>query len=275
MIMQTSSSSSVNKFEGPYGLVESNTLVPRWTYPIKPGQIRQVEAWELDTLPNASVPVRMVNDIHAIHSTPIEEQDDTIDLDAEAAAIAKTESRLLIKPKLNKIRARKDKDYTGPENVFTVGDEIIDDTLDSVDAHTKKFRGHFLRQVFSPLLGYDIAAGEAEAIARDCLETDLEIDSELVPYIERIGLANIIGSMLEESKSVPDSVRADVIKDWLIKSFDDIRAQTKGQTAVDKLRGQLRRLVHGNDDMIAKGPGIGSTRGFSDLRKQQRENGKA
>lgn len=252
-------------------------MIPRWTYPVKHGQIRQVEAWELDKLSNTVAPVRMVNDIHAIHNTIEEDYDDSIDLDAEAEAHSKTESRLLIKPRLNKLRSRKDENYSGPENVFTVGDDVIDETLDSVEAHSKTFREYMLHQVFSPILGYDIAAGEVEAIARDCLQTELTIDSELVPYLERIGLANIISVMMSKSESVPESVRADVIKDWLIKSFDDVRAEHKAKSgSMNTLRAQMRRLMQGNDDLIAKqGVGIGSTRGFSDYRKQQQENGQA
>lgn len=272
--MLTSSCSPVSNFEGPYGLVESDKMIPRWTYPVTHGQIRRVEPWELDKLSNTVTPVRMVNDIHAIHSTPVEDYDDSIDLDEEAAAYSKTESRLLIKPRLNQIRSRKDENYSGPENVFTVNDAIIDETLDSVDSHSKAFRDYLLHQVFSPILGFDIAAGEVEAIARDCLKTELEIDSELVPYLERIGLANIIGVMLAKSESVPEAVRADVIKDWLIKSFDDVRAAHKLKG--NSLRDQIRRLMHGNDDLIVKGGvGIGTTRGFSEYRKQQTENGQA
>lgn len=274
--MQISSCSAVGKFEGPYGLVDSDKLVPRWTYPVKHGRIRQVEAWEIDTLPNSSMPVRMVNDIHAIHNTPVEDHADAIDLDAEAEAISKTESRLLIKPRLDQVRARHNEDYTGPENVFNVEDKIIDSTLDSIDDHAKAIREYLLHQVFSPILGFDIAAGEAEAIARDCLQTDLEIDSELVPYMERIGLANIMSMMLCKSESVPEQVRADVIKDWLIKSFDDVRAEHKSKHAPNSLRDQIRRLMHKNEDMMAtKGVGLGTTRNLSDVRKQQQDNGNA
>lgn len=266
----------MGKLETPYGLIESDNLIPRWTYPVKHGQIRRVESWELDSLPNTTTPVRMVNDIHAIHNTEVEEYDDTIDLDAEAAAISKTESRLLIKPKLNQIRNRKDKDHSGPENVFNVSSEVIDQTLDTIESNSDKFREHFLKNIFSPILGYDIAAGEAEAIARDCLKTELTIDSELVPYIERIGLANIMGSMFKDSNDIPELVRQDVLKDWLIKSFDDIRLDHISKLGGHKLRDQIRRLMHGNDELVAKGgPGIGTTRGFSEARKQQRENGQA
>ncbi|QZE59247.1 hypothetical protein MPK66_gp003 [Erwinia phage pEa_SNUABM_2] len=273
MTMQISSYSAVSNFEGPYGLVESDQMIPRWSYPVKHGQVRRVEAWELDTLPNATQQVRMVNDIHAIHNTPVEDYDDALDLDEEAATISKTESRLLIKPRLDEVRARKNKDHLSPENVFSVTDEVIDGALDSIDAYSETFRDYLMHHVFSPILGFDIAAGEVEAIAKDCLKTDLEIDSELVPYIERVGLANVLGVMLSKSNSVPESVRADVLKDWLIKAFDDVRAEHKLKG--NSLREQIRRLMHGNNDLVAKGPGIGTTRGFSDYRKQMTENGQA
>lgn len=266
---------TTKKFEGPYGLVETAQLIPRWTYPIKHGQVKSVSAWELNTLENIVTPVRMINDIHVMHNREYEDNEDAIDLDEDAEALSKTESRLLIKPRLNQIRARGKQDHISPENVFDVDSEVIDQTIDTINDQAAKFRRHFLDSVFSPILGYDIAAGEAEAIARDCLKTDLEIDSELVPYIERIGLANIIGSMMEESKSVPEAVRADVLKDWLIKSFDDIRADLKGDKTFHKMKAQMRRLMHGNDELVAKGTGIGTTRGMSEVRNRQKENGQA
>lgn len=275
--MPTSTSSIVRKnFEGPYGLLESDTLVPRWTYPIVHGVVRKVEAWELHSLSNTSAPVRMVADIHVIHSNTYEETDDGLNLDAEAEASSKTESRLLIKPKLSKIRARWGKTDIGPENLFSVDETVVNATIDTIEHNAQKFRKHFLNGVFAPLLGYDIAAGEAEAIARDCLETDLEIDSEIVPYMERIGLANILGSLLKESKNIPRAVRADILKDWMVKAFDEVRAEHKTNKTSSKMLAQLRRLVHANDGMIAQpGAGIGSTRGFSEARKTRKENGEA
>lgn len=262
-------------YEGPYGLVESDNMVPRWSYPVKHGQVRAVEAWELNKMDNITAPVRMVRDIHAIHSIPVEEPDDLLDLDEEAEKISKTESRLLIKPRLNEVRSRKYKDHIGPENVFTVEGDVIDGALDSIDEFSSTFREHLLRNVFSAVLGFDIAAGEVEAISKDCLKTDLEIDSELVPYIERVGIANIIGVMLSKSESVPEAVRSDVLKDWLIKSFDDVRIEYKTKTGDNKLRDRIRRLMHGNDELVAKGTGIGTARGFTEYRKKQNENGQA
>lgn len=258
-------------YESPYGVIESERLVPRWTKPIVHGRVRQVLDWQLDVLTNSVREASLVNDIHAIHQNQVVQHDDEqLDLDAEFDAQEKTASRLLIRPKLNKIRNRNRKDETGPENVFDVTPETIDREVSRIDRKSRKIRKLLLGNVVANMLGYDIAAGETEAIARDCLQTEIEIDDELVPYMERIGLANILGSFLKDSEHIPESVKADVLKDLMIKWMDDIRVEAKNKSKSNF----LRRLKHEYDDLIAQpsGPSLGTTRGLSEQRKRE-QNG--
>lgn len=259
-------------YESPYGVIESANLVPRWTKSVVHGSVRRVEEWELEVLTNSVREVSFVNDIHAIHQNQVVEadDDDQLDLDAELTAQEKTASRLLIKPKLHKIRNRNRKDETGPENVFDVSDKTIDREVRRIDNKSRKIRRLLLGNVVSTMIGYDIAAGETEAIARDCLQTPVEIDDELVPYMERIGLANILGSFLADSEHIPEQVKSDVLKDLLIKWFDDTRNEDKAKNK----SGYLRRLKQEFDGLIAQqsGPSLGTTRGFSELRKRE-QNG--
>lgn len=256
-------------YESPYGVIESDSLVPRWTKSAPHGTVRQVELWELEFLTNSVRETSLVNDIHAIHQNQVEDyaDEEQLDLDAELDAQEKTASRLLIRPKLNKIRNRNRQDATGPENVFDVTPETISREVNRIDKKSRKIRKLLLGNVVANMLGYDIAAGETEAIARDCLQTSIEIDDELVPYMERIGLANILGSFLHDSEHIPESVKSDVLKDLMIKWMDDVRAEAK-----NKNKSQLlRRLKHEFEDLVAKpsGPSLGTTRGFSERRKQE------
>lgn len=257
------------QYESPYGVIESERLVPRWTKPVQHQTVRKVEFWELDVLTNSVREASLVNDIHAIHQNQVVDyaDEEQLDLDAEFDAQEKTASRLLIRPKLNKIRNRNKQDETGPENVFDVTPEQIDREVNAIDRKSRKIRKLLLGNIVSNMLGYDIAAGETEAIARDCLQTAIEIDDELVPYMERIGLANILGSFLHDSKFIPESVKSDVLKDLMIKWMDDVRNEGK-----NKQKSQfLRRLKHEYEDLIAKpsGPSLGTTRGFSEQRKRE------
>lgn len=258
-------------YEGPYGIIETERLVPRWQHKIQHGMVREVESWTIGALPNIVSEAPLVNDIHAIHQNQVTDYDDAdqIDLDAEATAQQKTNSRLLIKPKLKKIRNRSRKDDFSPENVFDVTAETLDTTVQHIETSAREMRDLLLDNVVSTMLGYDIAAGEAEAISRDCLETQVEIDDELVPYLERIGLGNILGKMLANSTHIPEAVRNEVLKDLMNKWMEDVRQEFKNKNKSNL----LRRLRHEYSDLVAQSPqqapSIGTTRGFSELRKRE------
>lgn len=258
-------------YESPYGIMESQDLVPRWTKSIVHGQVRKVDPLELDISHKLVRKVDLVRDIHAIHSNQVIDDEDAeqLDLDEEYAAQEKTAGRLLIKPRLKNLRSRNNQDENGPENVFSVSPEMVDKQIRRIDKSSVAIRKLLLNNVVSGILGYDIAAGETEAIARDCLKTDIEIDDELVPYIERIGLANIIGKIMHDSEYIPDTVKSDVMKDLLIKWFDDTRGEHKGA----KKSQLLRRLKHEYADLVAQpvGATLGTRRGLSEYNK--RDNG--
>lgn len=257
--------------EGPYGIIETDVLVPRWTFPINKNQrVKRVEHWELGRLSGTVSRVRMVNDIHTIHKETEEqiharesESETEIDLGTEATAFAKTGTRLLIKPKLRALRDRSKTDEIGPENIINVTDDEINKDIDRIERVSKTIRKHFMRTTIPRLIGFDIAAGETEAIVRDCLKTPLEIDDELVEYIALIGDADLLGSFLGESKNVPELVLTDVLKDFLIKGFDEIRALNK----LKHSKNMFRRLQSDYEGMTARQ--LGSAKGLSTMKKQQ------
>lgn len=256
--------------EGPYGLIESDELIPRWTYPIRKQKITRVEDWEIGPLPNVISAARMVNDIHSIHKGP-EDETEHIDLDAEAEAYAKTGSRLSIKPRLHEIRNRSKSDDFGPENVIDIDADQVDGYIDNIERHSRRFKKMLLRNTVSRMLGFDIAAGETEAIARDCLKTDVEIDDDMVPYIEAIGNAEMVADMMKEGGKIPEVVMNDVLKEMLNKSFEDNRLLNKVKEAQ-----KMRRMNHEFDGLVAR-PSIGMTRGLSDVKskKKKQEDGQA
>lgn len=234
-------------------------MIPRWTFPCD-NTIKHVEeGWMLGDATNSVTPVRKEHAIHKIHDNQYDYEGlDEIDLDDSADAIQKTESRLLIRPELRGLRRRASKNEIGAENVVNVSDEKVDEIIDSIESRADRFRASMLSKTIPLLLGYDIAAGESEAIVRDLLKTDIEIDDELVGYISRVTVADMIGETLSECPNVPESVRADVLKDWLIKSFDGVRTEQ----ANAKKSGLLHRLKNDYENMIATGK-LGTSRGLS------------
>lgn len=236
-------------------------MVPRWSFPCD-NSIKQVEeSWMLGDMSNTIAPVRKERGIHKIHNQDFDYGTDEIDLDETADAIQKTENRLLIRPELHRIRNRSNKDGVSSENVIEVSDDQVTDIIDHVEEKADTFRSLFLRRSIPLLLGYDIAAGESEAVVRDILKTDIEIDDELLGYIGSVTLADMISETMKTCDNIPDSVRADVLKDWLIKSFDGVRAERSGAQKSNL----LRRLKNEYDGIIANGqmPLLGTARGLS------------
>lgn len=237
-------------------------MVPRWSFPCD-NSIKQVEeSWMLGDMSNTISPVRKERGIHKIHNLDVDYgTDDEIDLDETADAIQKTENRLLIRPELHRIRNRSNKDGISSENVIEVSDDQVTDIIDNVEEKADTFRSLFLRRSIPLLLGYDIAAGESEAVVRDILKTDIEIDDELLGYIGSVTLADMISETMKTCDNIPDNVRADVLKDWLIKSFDGVRSERSGAQKSNL----LRRLMNGHDGIIANGqmPLLGTARGLS------------
>lgn len=237
-------------------------MVPRWSFPCD-NSIKQVEeSWMIGDMSNTVSPVRKERGIHKIHNQDFDYgTDDEIDLDETADAIQKTENRLLIRPELHRIRNRSNKDGVSSENVIEVSDDQVTDIIDHVEEKADTFRSLFLRRSVPLLLGYDIAAGESEAVVRDILKTDIEIDDELLGYIGSVTLADMISETMKTCDNIPDNVRADVLKDWLIKSFDGVRNERSGMQKSNL----LRRLMNGHDGIIANGqmPLLGTARGLS------------
>jgi len=256
----------LSKFESPYGVMESEKMVPSWSFPCD-GTISEVEeSWMLGDMSNAVSPVRMVREIHKIHQHEFDYgNDEEIDLDESADAIQKTESRLLIRPELKRLRSRAKANDIGADNVIDVSDEQITTILDSVEGKADGFRNLLLKRTVPLLLGYDIAAGESEAVVRDILKTDIEIDDELVEYIGRVSIADMLAETLKSCENIPESVRSDVLKDWLIKSFDGVRTEKSNEKSRANKSSLLRRMKSEYDNMKANGaPMIGTSRGLSD-----------
>lgn len=260
-------------YEGPFGLVEDGEMEPRWTNPLIEG-CRRVEAHEIGDLPNTVTPVRMQRSLHKIHSTPSEvpvTDEEIIDLSEEERAAEKTLNRLLIKPRLNRIRDRSKSDDIQPENIVNVSDKEVQSVIARIEKKAKKYRTHFLSDLLPNILGYDIAAGEAEAIARDTLETEMAIDDEMVDYIERIGVCAVLTQTMKDKKKIfSQDFISQVMSQWLTSSFDDVRETRKAKEKSNGKRGQFRRLMQEYEGLIArKDNAAHSPVGYSRARPQR------
>lgn len=248
--------------DGPYGVIEQE-LSPRWTRPVRGGKVTKVESWELGYVTGKTTKVRMVAPMTIAASKSRQLQ--SIDIDEEATRLSKTESRLLIKPIISKLRSRSGSDDFSPTNLIDFPQEELTESLDHLDKSTKIFRRALLNEATSMLMAYDTAAGETEAIVRDCLETEIEIDNELTDYIEQIGNANILAAAFGQCTHLPEANKEKVLEEFLLKAFDEIRIQhkSKGRIAL------MRRLQADNEHLVAKHE-VGAIR---NLAGRQNSNG--
>lgn len=244
----------------PYGILDGD-LEPRWTFGRCTGRVEAVDF--LEDLPNAVVPARMQQKIHKISGDNFEE-DTFIDLTQGEEEAARKSSRVLIRPNLERIRDRNKADDIEPENIVPVTDKEIKKTIKKIEQNASVMRKHFLEEVIPLMVGYDIAAGEAEAIARDELETNMAIDSEIAYYLERATVCSLLSRMLRK-KFTKEFVEKHMGQ-WLDLEFAAVREQVSKEKQA-AMRGQAkRRLMDQYGDLIAQRKGstepapIGMTR---------------
>lgn len=232
--------------DGPYGVIDDQELVPRWSRPVHGGRVREVESWELGDILGHVLEAPMVAPMTISVSKSRHLQ--SIDIDEDANRISKTESRLLIKPIISKLRSRSETDDFCPTNLIDFTQGELSESLDQLDKSTKVFRIALLNEATTLLMAFDTAAGETEAIVRDCLETEIEIDNELSDYIEQIGNANILAAAFSQCSHLTTEVREKVLDEFLNKAFEDVRSQhkSKGRMAL------MRRLKVDNEHLVAK-----------------------
>lgn len=252
-------------YDGPFGIVPSDgELVPRWTHPV-PNGVYRVDFIDSSTLTGCVVPARMQAKIHKIHT--MEHPDETeLDMSEGEEEFTSTSGRTIVTPRRGRIRDRSTDADTLAENVLDLSQDQISEVRESINSMADGFRSHFLETLIPTLLGFDIAAGETEAIARDILDTDVEIDSETVDYMERVGIATMIGKQLRRHPDIfGDTVVDQVLITWLNESFAEVREARKKSSYVSP----MRRLMSEFEGLIAKPKG--SNIGVAKSRGQQQD----
>ncbi len=244
----------------PFGIFDDGEMEPRWTYRCT-GTIQRVE--EIDTfLANTVMRVRMQPRIHKICQ---EEESDYIDLSQDEEEANRRAERLLIRPNLNKIRNRNKSDDFEAENLVPVSNKAVDNTISLIEDNAGRVRTHFLERVLPRLVGFDIAAGEAEAIARDELETELEIDDEIARYLERLSVAELLSTTMKDSKTFSKEFIEQRIGIWIDTEFDKVRTDLIKSQKSNGIQKELRRLMRQNEGLVSKrveqdSPTLGVTR---------------
>ena len=273
--------------DGAYGIMEEQKLVPRWTFSIqKFGEVRQVEDYEITDLPNTVCEVRMIAPIHKLHSSkkahdaiyrPIdeaningrhEEGEFDIDLEEKIESVTHRRNRMLkFERKEKEFRNRNKADDMEPENIVNVSSEELDEIRNSVEDAVTDIRHYLTRETVPLLLGYDIAAGEVEAITADQLKTPFTIDSEIFGYLERISVAGLLSRRL--AAVLPAEVADHVIKDWTVKELDMLRTRNNDKKQ-SKSQREFRRMLKEYDGLIAREDSSGMQPKIGVMRGQTR-----
>ena len=250
----------------PYGYMPEIESRSMWSFNGEGETSTDVGFDSFEALREGSYPVRVSSRVqHAISCDQIEDEeleDDTcIDIEARR-------SRMIVQPMLSKLRSRHAGEDIDPDNVVEVEQEEIDSTLEAIDGLASEFKTLLLQGAAARLMAFDVAAGQTEAIIRDCFDTDIQIDDEIVPYIECISNMDLMAATLKQCKNIPEIVWHDALREYLAASLHEIRTDHNQDVKSQKRIDRVKRFKSEYEEMVAKvgGSTLGTTRGFSDRK---------
>lgn len=253
-------------YDGPFGLVPDGPSVPRWTWDIPKG-VNRVEYFTGGPLSKHVVPARMVAPVHKIHTMDHPDEEE-LDLTQAEKEFGKRISKTIIQRRNGRLRDRSPSDDLSPENIVNFSDKMARRAQKRVEDKTKEYRAYFMNELLPSLVGYDIAAGETEAVARDILETEVEIDGEAVEYIERVCIGSLIAKQMSSLKgSFSQAVIDQVMINWMTEAFTEVRESRKKNAKNDT----MRRMLSEFDGLIARrsGASVGVGKPRRDKVEQQ------
>lgn len=160
-----------------------------------------------------------------------------VDIDDDAAYISEARNRSIVS----------DKDdpsiQNAPENIVKL-DAQASKQLDSDIKDYKSLFLSTLRDLGVPAsLAYEEASGELEAIVFAKYGVEISIEQEVLEYANAILDADILNKLLART-TIDKRVVDDVIKDFMLKHMEDVRAKLKGKHRFDVMRRYNSKYQH-------------------------------
>ena len=235
-------------YSGPYGAQSTFRRKPRFSFDFVDGLVERVAEKE-DMLPVIDGYVNQV-DYYQVEELVLPKKADVehsegrgtargpvIDFDEEAdqfeaRSIQRREMLETVKSKINLSNA------PDAENVFEIGDADIDRAVSSLSIESGVIREILTRNIVMAASS-DIAAGQAEAVLSDVLDSDVEIDDYVDSFIAATGDADILGYVLSKAKYIPKEVRSEVLKDFLLHRFNAARSEISAQKRLAALKNRF------------------------------------
>ena len=128
------------------------------------------------------------------------------------------------------------------DNVVNVSEGVLKHILDNTDFATRKIVGTLLKRSIPLAMSYDNATSYAEAVLRDGLNIDIEIDDDILKIIDNLNKLSI-AYMYSRMVKLPKSIRRLYVETLTVKFVDEAMAQMKIAQNTRKYSQSLRETV--------------------------------
>jgi hypothetical protein len=235
-------------YSGPYGAQSTFRRKPRFSFEFLDGAIEHLAEKE-DLMPVldgyiSKVDYYQVEELVLPKKVDVEHVEgrgghrgEVIDFEAEAdqfEARSAHRREMLESVKSRFILA----DTPNAENVFELSESDLQNAVSALGLESSALREILTRNIVMSASS-DIAAGQAEAMLSDVLDTDIEIDDYIDPFIAATGDADILGYVLSHTKHIPKDVMSEVLKDFLLKRFEAARTEISARRRLDAMRSRF------------------------------------
>jgi len=235
-------------YSGPYGAQSTFRRKPRFSFEFLDGSIEHVVEKE-DLMPVldgyiSKVDYYQVEELVLPRKADVEHiegrgtgRGEIIDFEAEADQFeARSAQR---REMLESVKSRFVlNDTPDAENVFELSEADMRNAVSALGSESSALRDILTRNIVMSASS-DIAAGRAEAMLSDVLDTDIEIDDYLDPFIAATGDADLLGYVLSRTAHIPKEVKTEVLKDFLLKRFEAARTEISARRRLDAMRNRF------------------------------------
>ena len=128
------------------------------------------------------------------------------------------------------------------DNVVNVSEGVLQQILDNTDFATRKIVGALLERGVPLAMSYDNATSYAEAVLRDGLNIDVEIDDDITKIIDSLNKLSV-AYMYSRMVKLPKSIRRQYIQELTTEFVKEAMIQMKVASNTRKYSQTLRETV--------------------------------
>lgn len=211
-------------FDGPFGAHTTFKSRPLWSFPIEGNSVQRVDLSELEPIVDGYAR-RVESYISEEYVLP--KRVDVEDL-ADVYERVRQKAPMLIDAKSAHIPD------PVPMNTFDVDPEEVASTSSKLTKDVDALRKLIVNHAMSNA-AMDIASAQAGSMLSDILESEVTVDDDMLEYLNVVGDADILTFILGRT-SVPEVVRNEALKDFMLKGFESVRVKLINKKRLENIR---------------------------------------